>query len=111
MEEWVRMLSDFDTRVLQRVCVVPPTSSTGPGGIRASGVGSKSLLSERGALEDVAPCRKGSFAQSATEIGGGGSGMRDVDQIRDLVVNRQQSQWGHDVKPVHLWAPVALVAG
>ena len=59
-------------------------------GNRSSGFGSKSLLSEGSDLGDVAPSRKRSLARSAAEVGGGGFGIRDVEEVGDLIVNRQK---------------------
>src|ERR1700722_1713619 len=41
-------------------------------------------------LGDLAPSRKGSLARSAAEVGRGGFGIRDVEEVRDLIVNRQK---------------------
>ena len=41
-------------------------------------------------LGDLAPSRKGSLARSAAEVGRGGSGIRDVEEVRDLILNRQK---------------------
>src|SRR5580704_6792916 len=41
-------------------------------------------------LGDLAPSRKGSLARSAAEVGRGGLGIRDVEEVRDLIVNRQK---------------------
>ena len=39
---------------------------------------------------DLAPSRKGSLARSAAEVGRGGFGIRDVEEVRDLIMNRQK---------------------
>ena len=41
-------------------------------------------------LGDLAPSRKGLLARSATGVGRGGFGIRDVEEVRDLIVNRQK---------------------
>ena len=41
-------------------------------------------------LGDLAPSRKGSLARSAAEVGRDGFGIRDVEEVRDLIVNREK---------------------
>ena len=41
-------------------------------------------------LGDLAPSRKGSLARSAAEVSRGRFGIRDVEEVRDLIVNRQK---------------------
>jgi hypothetical protein len=47
-------------------------------------------LGRSAGLGDLAPSRKGSLARSAAEVGRGGFGIRDVEKVRDLIVNRQK---------------------
>ena len=42
-------------------------------------------------LGDLAPSRKGSLARRTAEVGRDGFGIRDVEEVRDLIVNRQKS--------------------
>ena len=44
----------------------------------------------RDCMVHSAPSRKRSLAQSAAEVGGGGFRVRDVKEVRDLIVNRQK---------------------
>jgi hypothetical protein len=41
-------------------------------------------------LGDLAPSGKGSPARSAAEVSSGEFGIRDVEEVRDLIVNRQK---------------------
>ena len=41
-------------------------------------------------LGDLAPSRKGSLARRTAEVGRDGFGIRDVEEVRDLIVNRQK---------------------
>jgi hypothetical protein len=41
-------------------------------------------------LGDLALSCKGSLARSAAEVGRGGFGIRDVEEVRNLIVNRQE---------------------
>ena len=41
-------------------------------------------------LGDLAPNRKGSLARSAAEVSSGGFGIGDVEEVCDLIVNRQK---------------------
>jgi hypothetical protein len=42
-------------------------------------------------LGDLAPGPKGSLARRTGEVGRDGFGTRDVEEVRDLIVNRQKS--------------------
>ena len=47
-------------------------------------------LGRSAGLGDLAPSRKGSLARSAAEVGRGGFGIRDVEEVRDLIMNHQE---------------------
>ena len=48
------------------------------------------LLERRRTLGDVAPNREGALMRSAAEVSSGGFGIRDVEEVHDLIVNRQK---------------------
>ena len=47
-------------------------------------------LGRSAGLGDLAPSRKGSLARSAAEVSRDGFGIRDVEEVRDLIMNRQK---------------------
>ena len=42
-------------------------------------------------IGDLGPNRKGSLSRSAAEVSGGELRVRDVEEVRDLIVNGQKS--------------------
>ncbi len=47
----------------------------------------RSRIGDSACHGDLAPSRKGSLARSGTEVGSDGSGIGDVEKVRDLIVN------------------------